>query len=270
MPVSVLSFTFPGLPGIGCAFQVRCCPVSDDPASGGNISPAVTGDRPERVTNARRELAARLGLAQWAELRQVHGDRLLFDPEPFPPDREAVEEGDGMATDRANLPLCIKTADCQPVLLAHTGGRHIAALHVGWRGNRCGFPQSAVRRFCRRYDLDPRDLLAVRGPSLGPARAEFINFDREWGETFRPWFDDRSRTMDLWGLTRHQLEEAGLRPRHIFGVDICTASNPHLCFSHRRHAASGRQASLIWRDENRGIPANEAVSCAPVCLPSFS
>ena len=91
--------------------------------------------------------------------------------------------------------------------------------------------------------------MAVRGPSLGPARAEFIHFDTEWGADFRPWFQPESRTMDLWGLTRHQLMEAGLLSRHIFGVDICTASNPRLCFSHRHHPASGRQASLIWRRE---------------------
>ena len=247
MSVTVLRFAFPGLPHIGCAFQLRSCPVPDDPASGGTVSFALTGDSPERVTRSRRELAACLQLDGWAELRQVHGDTLVFDPAPLPPDREAVTEGDGMATDKANVPLCIKTADCQPILLAHAGGRHIAALHVGWRGNRCEFPQSAVRRFCERYGLDPRDLLAVRGPSLGPARAEFIHFEREWGDDFRPWFDARDRTMDLWGLTRHQLVQAGLSPRRIFGVDICTADNPRLCFSHLHHAASGRHASLVWR-----------------------
>ena len=249
MPVNVIAFHFPGLPQVGCAFQLRQDPVPELPASGGNISFAVRSDTAENVLAARRGLAARLHIERWAELRQVHGDGLLFDPEPVAVDAQPVAEGDGMATDRPDLPLCIKTADCQPILLAHADGRHIAALHVGWRGNRCGFPQSAVRRFCERYHLSPRDIMAVRGPSLGPARAEFIHFDTEWGEDFRPWFQPESRTVDLWGLTRHQLMEAGLLSRHIFGVDICTASNPRLCFSHRHHPASGRQASLIWRRE---------------------
>ncbi|WP_300786232.1 polyphenol oxidase family protein [uncultured Desulfovibrio sp.] len=250
MPVNVLAFHFPGLPQVGCAFQLRRDPAPDAPASGGNISFAVNGDPAENVLAARRGLAAGLHIAHWAELRQVHGDGLLFDPEPVAAEAQPVAEGDGMATDRPGLPLCIKTADCQPILLAHTGGRHIAALHVGWRGNRRGFPQSAVRRFCERYRLSPRDILAVRGPSLGPDRAEFIHFDTEWDEDFRPWFQPENRTVDLWGLTRHQLLEAGLEARHIFGVDICTASNPRLCFSHRRHPASGRQASLIWLRED--------------------
>lgn len=250
MPVNVLAFHFPGLPQVGCAFQLRQDPVPDAPASGGNISYAVPGDPPENVLTARRELAAGLHIERWAELRQVHSDGLLFDPDPVAADAQPVAEGDGMATDRSGLALCIKTADCQPILLAHRGGRHIAALHVGWRGNRCGFPQSAVRRFCECYRLSPRDLLAVRGPSLGPDRAEFIHFATEWGEDFRRWYRPENRTVDLWGLTRRQLMEAGLEERHIFGVDICTASNPRLCFSHRRHPASGRQASLIWRRED--------------------
>ena len=202
------------------------------------------------VSAARRAaLPALLGVQAFAEVHQVHGVRTIFEPEAQNPGDTPLEQADGMATSRPNMALMIKTADCQPILLAHTGGRHIAALHVGWRGNRCGFPQSAVRRFCERYHLSPRDLLAVRGPSLGPARAEFIHFDSEWGEDFRPWFQPESRTVDLWGLTRHQLMEAGLPSRNIFGVDICTAGNPQLCFSHRRHPASGRQASLIWRRE---------------------
>jgi len=172
----------------------------------------------------------------------------------------------------------IKTADCQPVLLAHPGpaalrgpkiavspafagpfsapglpgqeitmtGPVVAALHVGWRGNAADFPGSGVARFCARYGLDPGEVLAVRGPSLGPTAAEFTNFESEFGEDFRPWYDPATRTMDLWGLTRHQLEQAGIRPRNIFAVDLCTHTMSDWFFSYRRAKVTGRQASVIW------------------------
>ena len=159
----------------------------------------------------------------------------------------AFPKGDGLATDKPGIGLLIKTADCQPILLAHRSGRFVAGIHAGWRGNRCDFPGSGVRRFCEHYGVEPRELLAVRGPSLGPARAEFINFESEWGDAFRPWFDAGSRTMDLWGLTRWQLEQAGLLPRNIYGIDLCTASCNRQFFSYRCVKASGRQASVIWR-----------------------
>ena len=48
--------------------------------------------------------------------------------------------------------------------------------------------------------------------------------------------------MDLWALTRHQLEAGGLLPGHIYGLDLCTYGNPESFFSYRRVAASGRSS----------------------------
>ena len=247
MSVNCIVFRFPALPGVCCAFQTRGNSAGDT-AFAGNISFSV-GDDADRVRANRQELLDHLrpyGLESWAELQQIHGDGFIVEPERVSCAAEPKTEGDGMATTRPGQGLLIKTADCQPILLAHKGGRHVAALHAGWRGNRCNFPLTAVARFCERYDLRPADLVAVRGPSLGPERAEFINFEREWGEDFRPWFDPASKTMDLWGLTRSQLQEAGLPARQIYGLDLCTMSNHENFFSYRQSRQTGRQASLIW------------------------
>lgn len=247
--ISCIPFTFPGIANVRCAFQTRRGGASAGACGDGNIA-FNTGDDPACVTANRASLRRILGLGPVAELEQVHGDDMIFDPMPvfggIGPDADRPDKGDGLATGRRGLALLIRTADCQPLLLAHRSGDYIAALHVGWRGNRRSFPVSGVRRFCRRYGLDPGDVLAVRGPSLSPPRAEFVNFDAEWGPSFRRWFDPASKTMDLWGLTRAQLLEAGLAERHIYGIDLCTADNSELFFSYRAEKACGRQASLIW------------------------
>ena len=245
MAVTFWDFRFPGLCGVRCIFQTRVGGHSVGAYGGGNISFA-TEDERGCVQRNRRALQQGLGLTAMAELSQVHGDALVFEPEAVPVDGLSSYEADGHATSRRGLGLMIKTADCQPILLAHAGGQHIMALHAGWRGNRMDFPGSAVRRFCEHYRLNPQDLLAVRGPSLGPDMSEFVNFEQEWGADFAPWFDACQRTMDLWSLTRHQLQEAGLRPSRIFGLDCCTATMNELFFSYRREKASGRQASIIW------------------------
>lgn len=243
MALNFIHFRFPGLSGVRCAFQTRTPGVSGP--CGGNISWDVDDD-PASVLENRRSLVRDLGLDAFAELHQIHTDNLVFDPAPVAPEDRAVMDADGMATTRPGLGLCIKTADCQPILLAHRDGRHIAALHAGWRGNRCDFPGSGVARFCEQYGLLPRDVLAVRGPSLGPAAAQFINFEREWGADFAAWFAAREQTMDLWSLTRAQLRAAGLPDSHIFGLDCCTATMNDLFFSYRRSRHCGRQASVIW------------------------
>ena len=236
MAVTAFPFAFPGVPNVRCLFTTRYS---------GNLSlHAVPPGSAEHaaITGARRALLAANTVSSWTELQQVHGDALVLEPDASSPDALPTLEADGQASTRPGHALCIKTADCQALLLAHPKGC-IAALHVGWRGNTLHFPRTAVERFCAAYGLLPEELRAVRGPSLG--HAEFVNFSREWPAEFAPWYDSPSKTVDLWGLTRQQLQDAGVRPEYIYGLDYCTQSMPDLFFSHRNRDA-GRQAALIW------------------------
>lgn len=256
MSLNDIFFHFPGLAHIHCVFPLRDCdlPQDSDACAGGNLSFEVN-DEPQRVRCMRNRLLNRykaFGLQRLCDAHQVHGSELVFlDQQSLGQDtlvdaQLAATAADGLATGHAGLGLFIKTADCQPVLICDNTGRFLLALHVGWRGNAANFIAKAIASFCRHYALQAKDLLAVRGPSLGPDKAEFVNFQREWPDSFSPWFDAQSRTMDLWGLTRHQLTQAGLNPRHIFGLDLCTASNSQ-CFSYRRDKVCGRQGGIIWR-----------------------
>lgn len=253
--MTIIPFSFPGLPNIQAAFTTRLGGVSRLPYAQANLSREV-GDEKARVLANRQILRRRLGFARWFETRQVHGVKMAIVPGPdagagTPLDDLSacpVLEADGSATSCPGLALVVKTADCQPILLAHQGGRHVAALHCGWRGNRQDFPQKGVAAFCAAFDLRPVDILAVRGPSLGPGASEFVNFEPEWGDAFHAYFDPKAKTVDLWRLTRDQLLAAGLRPDRVFGLDLCTASLPDTFFSYRCQKITGRQAGLIWID----------------------
>lgn len=246
----VIPFAFPGLPAVRCVFMTRQGGLSEAPYNEANISYEV-GDDHDRVLANRKGLRSLLGFESATELKQVHGPVMVFDPTPgsFCAPGEApaaLEEADGVTTTRPGHALVIKTADCQPLMLAHAGGGHIAALHVGWRGNRLGFPATGVRAFCEHYGLDPAEVLAVRGPSLGPAASEFVNFADEWGAAFEGSYDVVSQCVDLWAMTREQLLEAGLLEKHVFSLDLCTHSLRDLFFSYRRRGTTGRMANLIW------------------------
>lgn len=242
-----IPFTFPGIENVRCAFGMRpLASIAADPLSG-NISYTV-GDAPENAAQNRRAMRDGLGFAVWRSLKQVHGTAMSFTRQPDNADRPGSIEADGHATNEPGQGLVIKTADCQPLLLAHKDGCCVAALHVGWRGNRLDFPGKGVAAFCRRYGLSPGDLMAVRGPSLSPPVSEFVNFDEEFGPDFEPWFDRRTQTVNLWRLTRDQLVRAGLDRNNIFGLDLCAYTRPEF-FSHRRDKRAGRQASVIWMEE---------------------
>lgn len=238
--IAFVPFALPELPSVGFAFTSRRGGASAPPFDAANLSYDV-GDNAESVTRNREALRARLQLEALADCRQVHQDAVFFDARP-----DSGREADGMTTTQAGLGLMVKTADCQPVLLAHESGRFIAGLHVGWRGNRINFPGSGVRAFCEHYALRPEELFAVRGPSLGPEEAQFVHFMDEFGPEFSPWYDPATATVNLWQLTRDQLLRAGLRPERIHGVDLCTKTRSREFYSYRRDKTTGRQAGIVW------------------------
>lgn len=242
-------FQFPGIPAIGCAF---CGRDPDNPPYGGNISFNVDAETARASRGRLLAELARHGMTDWHELGQVHGTDIVIEPEPCDPLLPDVplERADGAMTSRPGLGLAIKTADCQPILFCDRRGRHIMAIHCGWRGNRANLPELAVRQFARKYGLSPREIAAVRGPSLGPENAEFINFGAEWGPEFANWHSQGK--MDLWRLTRDQLMAAGVPEDQIYGLDICTRANSDSWFSYRRDRHCGRQASLIWIRNRQG------------------
>jgi len=255
-PLELQPFALPGLmPGVRvrCVFTSRLGGVSTAPFDGANLSFDV-GDDHMSVAQNRTALAEQTGLAFFAELKQVHGDALVTDIEPtaLPHFRcgPATREADALSTSQPGVGLCIKTADCQPILLAHKGGRFVAALHAGWRGNVLNLPGSAVARLCAYYGVAPDELVAVRGPSLGPDHAQFTRFEAEFGPAFEPFYHAATQTVDLWSLTRHQLAQAGLKDRDIHSLDLCTLAGVARFFSYRAAPAparrTGRQMSLIW------------------------
>lgn len=241
----VIPFCFPGVPGVRCAFQTRMGGASKAPYDQGNYSLTV-GDDPANVLATRAALKEQLGYEAVVELNQVHGTDILLDPPAMEYHEQGLAEADGSTTTRPGLALVIKTADCQPILLAHEDGKHVMALHSGWRGNRANYPALGVEVFCREYGLDPAEVWAVRGPSLGPTASEFVNYDQEWGPEFDTWHDPATRTVDLWRMTRDQLTSAGLKPEKVLSVDLCTHTMTDTFFSYRRERNSGRMAGLIW------------------------
>ena len=245
MSLEYLDFRFPGLDNVRCVFTARNGGHGTGAFSSANMSLEV-GDEAEAVRANRVDLRQTLGIGVWQELRQVHGQAMYMDRENdfF---EGATVEGDGLGTDRPGHALVIKTADCQAILLADKAGRHVAALHCGWRGNAGNFPAAGVRKFCACYGVDPADVMVVRGPSLGPGKSEFVNFAAEWDPMFKSYYNPDTRSVDLWTLTRNQLMGTGIPARNIFSLDLCTASSPQY-FSYRRDKVTGRQAGIIWME----------------------
>lgn len=232
-------FQFPDMDNISCAFTLS----KKKDGECANLSKKTPEDT-QSILEKQKLLQDELGFEQWLELKQTHGPDMVFYPRDFP-NSEAPPKADAVATQSLSKGLIIKVADCQPVLLAHKSGKYIAGLHVGWRANRANYLEAWIKGFCNQYRISPSEIMAVRGPSLGPQKSEFRNFNQEWGEGFREYFDLANSTLNLWKLTREQLQNSGIPREQIFELDLCTFTLREIFFSYRRDWTPYRQIGLI-------------------------
>lgn len=150
---------------------------------------------------------------------------------------------DGLTTNARNLPLLIQHADCQAACFYDPIKQALTMVHCGWRGNIQNIYAEAVAEMRSQYGSNPADLLVCISPSLGPEKAEFVNYKEELPESF--WqFQSQPFHFDLWALGEWQLTNAGVLPEHIQIARECTSSNPQDYFSYRRSNVTGRHGSL--------------------------
>ena len=248
-PLGLLRPEWPVPPGIRCAVTTRAMPgVSRGPHASCNLG-LRNGETAETVRANRALLRTALALpCEPLWLHQVHGCDVIdadaivaaVDPEP---------RADAVIARAPGRVLAVLSADCLPVLFAAADGNEIAAAHAGWRGLAAGVLETTIAAL----RTPPARLLAWLGPCIGAVsyevgaevRGAFVEPDAGAAAAFvstRPghW------TCDLAALARRRLRTCGVT--RIFGGGFDTRSDPRF-YSHRRDpAASGRFASLIWRE----------------------
>jgi polyphenol oxidase len=217
---------------------------------------AHVGDDPAAVAENRRLLRSRAGLpAEPSWLAQVHGVAVAdLDAAGL---RAAgldaagsLGPADAAVTRRVGKVCAILTADCLPIVFTTDTGDGVAAAHAGWRGLAAGVIGATVREM----GVPPERLMAWLGPAIGPAHFEvgaevreaFLRTDSRAGDAFKATLTGKFMA-DLAMLARRQLKNLGVS--RIYGGGDCTYAHADRYFSHRREGVTGRQATLVWREE---------------------
>ncbi len=231
---------------------------------------------PDSIANIRENLSRGLALVGSCEestcmMKQIHSSEIekasvscveVFDRcGDFQP-CDGVFARKGMQTDT----LCVKTADCVPVLLYDTKNDVAAALHAGWRGtvgNICG---KAVQKI---KELHPdAHIIAAIGPCILECCYEvnsvvydaamknveefgILSNDVEKCFVSRYFADGEDKyRVSLPKLNRLFLESAGVRSKDIDEAELCTCCHredgKEIFFSHRAQKGfSGTQMSVV-------------------------
>ncbi|MYC67462.1 MAG: peptidoglycan editing factor PgeF [Acidobacteriia bacterium] len=189
------------------------------------------------------EICARFGAdsAETAMLKQVHSGRCVRADRAWSGDRP---EADAVCTNRPNVLVGVRTADCLPILLVDPRRRAVAAVHAGWRGASTRVLPSAIESMESEYGCRPCDVEAAIGPGIGPCCFEV---GEEVAGQFSEEFVDRDGPkphVDLAGILGAQLRQSGVERCATAGD--CTSCDLARYFSHRaEHGDTGRMLALV-------------------------
>jgi polyphenol oxidase len=186
-------------------------------------------------------------------LSQVHGAKVLrarTGDSILDGERPAA---DGMVTTDFGLALCVFSADCVPILLCDEAAPAVAALHAGWRGTLAGIAGEGVRAM-HKAGAEPKRIRAALGPAIDRCcfevdielADEFIR-RLPFAAGFRRDGTSRKAFLDLRGIIKGQLQQAGLDAAMITNVGPCTRCNSQDYFSRRASGGTitGLQMSFI-------------------------
>ncbi len=184
-------------------------------------------------------------------LNQVHGSDVLVADAPAAAVMARPDLSyDAAVSDREDVVLTVRTADCVPVLLFCPQPRAAGIVHAGWRGTLAGAVTSAVSSMQEHYGCRPEDILAAIGPCIQPCCYEV------GAEVYEPFMERfGSEVVSMVGSARHVhlaatnrlwLVQCGLAVENIETIEFCTCCRQDTFFSYRREGkTAGRQIAYI-------------------------
>ncbi|NMA02280.1 MAG: peptidoglycan editing factor PgeF [Clostridia bacterium] len=219
-----------------------------------------TGDDYRAVQVNRERFTQALGIPaqDLVAANQVHGANIcrieITDKGKGALDQQTVIEAtDSLMTNTKGVPLIAFFADCVPVMFLDPQKKAIAITHAGWKGTVLKIGAKTVRKMAFEYGSNPKDLLVIIGPAIGPCHYEvdgpvievFQNNFVEWKRLLEIKEDNKAQ-LNLGEANRIQLLEEGVLAENITLANICTACHQDLFYSHRySDGKTGRLAGAI-------------------------
>lgn len=227
--------------------------VSDAPWSSLNVG-ALVGDDPAAVERNAALMfdSLEVDAARACTVWQVHGNKVVYATQR-PDDRKWIDKADAIITDKPDLPLNLRFADCVPVLFYDPAKHVLGIAHAGWRGTVTDVIGATVRAMQDTFGSEPATMQAAIGASIGP---EHYQVGEEVVDAVRAGFgttegmvsraEDGSAYLDLWEANRQALLRAGIPETQIEVSGLCTVANVDEFYSHRaEHGQTGRFGAVM-------------------------
>lgn len=157
----------------------------------------------------------------------------------------ALKDVDALITDKKNLPLAVFTADCLTIFLYDPVTLSIGIIHSGWRSTRENIATQTIQLMQKKFNTQAQNLYLGLGPAIRYCCYAV-------GEELVRHFPDYSLKqdghyyLDLVGINKRQLLDAGVKETNVSDSGICTSCQNKEFFSYRREGKNcGRMMSVI-------------------------
>lgn len=251
-------FAFDSLTDAGVANAVftRRGGLSPRPWASLNVG-ATVGDEIERVLENRKRSfqAVQRPFESIYDVWQVHGREVICTESPRPPQTKHLQ-ADAILTDRLEVTIFMRFADCVPIFLFDPLRKVVGLVHAGWRGTVERTAGRTVRVMREKYLCSPENILAGIGPSIGAHHYEVgkdvvKQVQKSFGAVTSEVLHDKvvdggsdRVQFDLWRANEIILEQVGVRRIEVSG--LCTACHLKDWYSHRaERGRTGRFGALI-------------------------
>ena len=160
---------------------------------------------------------------------QTHSDNVEIVDE-----RDDYPDTDGLILTNPNDAICLKFADCTPLIFYDTKNKIGAVSHAGWRGTAAKIGVKTIKKMNELCSSAPQDIVALIGPAIGMCCYEVSEEVR--GKLLSTVGDTtglyQGRNVDLKKINARQLEEIGVKTIDI--CPYCTSCNNDLFYSYRK------------------------------------
>jgi YfiH family protein len=200
------------------------------------------------VQAAANEIAGALSVSGVAYCEQVHGKSVL-------PAKNGglLGPGDAVVSNRENLALMCKSADCPLILAADPVSGTVGVAHASWRGTVARVASEMIMSMASGFGAKPSDLVVCICPSAGPCCYEVGQdvqsaMEQSLGPAARESFQRRDGKLylDLWHANTVDIVRSGVHRANIHVAGMCTICTPELFHSYRRDGqAAGRFVGVI-------------------------
>lgn len=170
--------------------------------------------------------------------QQTHSDHVEFVDK-----RLEYPDTDGLILTKTEDTICLRFADCTPLIFYDTKQKIGAVSHAGWRGTAASIGVKTVRKM----KSNPEDIIAIIGPAISiccyevseEVRDELLKTVKNTSGIYE------NRNVDLKNINARQLEEIGVK-----NIDICpycTSCNNDLFYSYRKENGTKKRHYAVLK-----------------------